>query len=425
MSELLSVGLDVGTTTTQLILSRLTVENRASTFSVPEMEITGRKILYKSPVHFTPLIRDELVDGEAIKKLVEQEYKAAGITRPEVDTGAVIITGETSRKENAETVLRELSGFAGDFAVATAGPDLESVLAAKGSGAVQLSEQTGQRVLHMDIGGGTCNMALIEKGVIKATGCLNVGGRLIKHTGGKVTYVSPAVKSLTDLTAGEYAKPGQMEGLAKLLTLALEMAAGLRPATALLENLTTAGTASKWQPPEKPVVISFSGGVAACMDAGGDYGDLGGILGTTIRESLLCKGDFRICNDAIRATVIGAGSYATQLSGSTIYYSNVELPLQNLQIGEDITVIENTATDYESIKKLARQLLDNAGHKPIYAVTRQDVAKALGHCIGILAPKKPCLCIDRVHLQPDSILDVGRPVGSCLPVVVKTIIFEH
>ena len=425
MSRLLSVGLDVGTTTTQLILSKLTVENRASAFSVPEMEITGRKILYKSPVHFTPLIRDELVDGEAIKKIVSQEYENAGITRSQVDTGAVIITGETSRKENAETVLRELSGFAGDFAVATAGPDLESILAAKGAGAVAWSEKTGKAVLHMDIGGGTCNMALIEKGKITATGCLNVGGRLIKHTGGKVTYVSPAVKNLTDLTAGEYTRPGQMEGLAKLLTSALEMASGLRPATALLENLTTAGTSSRWQPPEKPVMISFSGGVAACMEAGGDYGDLGGILGTTIRNSLLCKGDFRICNDAIRATVIGAGSYATQLSGSTIYYSNVELPLQNLQIGENITIIENTATDYESIKKLARQLVDNAGHKPVCAVMEQDIAKALGHCIGILAPGKPCLCIDRVRLQPDSILDVGRPVGSCLPVVVKTIIFEH
>ncbi len=425
MSELLSVGLDVGTTTTQLILSRLTVENRASSFSVPDMAITRRKILYKSPVHFTPLVRDELVDGQAIKNLVEQEYKNAGITRSQVDTGAVIITGETSRKENAETVLRELSGFAGDFAVATAGPDLESVLAAKGAGAVAWSEKTGKTVLHMDIGGGTCNMALIENGKIQKTGCLNVGGRLIKHTGGKVTYVSPAIRNLTDLTVGEYERPGQMEGLAKILRCALEMAAGIRPATELLQNLHTSGTASCWIPPKTVPVLSFSGGVAACMETPGDYGDLGGILGKTIRESLLCKGEYRICPEAIRATVIGAGSYATQLSGSTVYYSNVDLPLQNLQVGEDIAVIEATATDYESIKTLAQRLIAAAGEKPVYAVLEQDLAKALGHCITLLAPGKPCLCIDRVQLQEDSLLDVGKPVGSCLPVVIKTIIFER
>ena len=424
MSELLSVGLDVGTTTTQLVLSRLTVENRASSFSVPDMEITRRKILYKSPVHFTPLVRDELVDGEAIKQIVEQEYKNAGITREQVDTGAVIITGETSRKENAETVLRQLSGFAGDFAVATAGPDLESVLAAKGAGAVAWSEKTGKTVLHMDIGGGTCNMALIENGNVVKTGCLNVGGRLIKHTKGKITYVSPAIRNLTDLTVGEYEKPGQLEGLAKILCCALEMAAGIRPVTELLRNLHTAG-ASAWIPPANQPLLSFSGGVAACMETPGDYGDLGGILGKAIRESALCKGQYRICPEAIRATVIGAGSYATQLSGSTVYYSNVRLPIQNLQVGEDITAIKNTATDYESIKKLAQRLITNAGEKPVYAVMEQDIAKALGHCISLLAPEKPCLCIDRVQLKEDSLLDVGRPVGSCLPVVIKTIIFER
>ena len=137
MSEVLrSIGLDVGTTSTQLILSELTVENRAGAFSVPEMEIADRKILYRSPIHFTPLLSENRMDGVALRKIVEAEYLAAGITRESVDTGAIIITGETSRKENARTVLNALSDFAGDFVVATAGPDLESILAAKGSGAV-------------------------------------------------------------------------------------------------------------------------------------------------------------------------------------------------------------------------------------------------------------------------------------------------
>ena len=136
MSEqLLSVGLDVGTTSTQLVVSRLTVENRASNFAVPDMDITERTILYKSPVYFTPLLDESHVDGAAIRTIVEEEYRKAGISREDVDTGAIIITGETSRRENARAVLDALADLAGDFVVATAGPDLESGLAAKGAGA--------------------------------------------------------------------------------------------------------------------------------------------------------------------------------------------------------------------------------------------------------------------------------------------------
>ena len=141
MSSLLSVGLDVGTTTTQFVVSRLKVENKASSFSVPEMEISRREILYRSPIHFTPLLGQDLVDGEGIRKIVSGEYEKAGITQSQVDTGAVIITGETSRKENARAVLHALSDYAGDFVVATAGPALESILAAKGAGAAELSEK--------------------------------------------------------------------------------------------------------------------------------------------------------------------------------------------------------------------------------------------------------------------------------------------
>ena len=174
MDKLLSVGLDIGTTTSQLIVSELTVQNQASAFAVPDMTIAERKILYKSPVMFTPLLDASHVDGEKLGRMVRREYENAGITRESVDTGAIIITGETSRKENAQAVLSALEDLAGDFVVATAGPDLESVLAAKGAGATELSANTGKTVLHMEIGRGTSNLALIEYGKIVDTGCLNV-----------------------------------------------------------------------------------------------------------------------------------------------------------------------------------------------------------------------------------------------------------
>ena len=261
MAEVLrSVGLDVGTTSTQMVLSKLTVENRASGFAVPELEITDRKILYKSEIHFTPLKTENLVDGERLRELVQREYRAAGIRRDAVDTGAIIITGETSRKENAREVLSALSEFAGDFVVATAGPHLESVLAAKGAGAVEYSGKHGKRVLHMDIGGGTSNLALIEDGKIQRTGCLNVGGRLLKFDEmGILTYVSPVLDGICPLKVGQKAQPEAVAAVAEILVQALEMAAGLREKTELLEKLWTKESGEPWVEMPENVTLSFSG----------------------------------------------------------------------------------------------------------------------------------------------------------------------
>ena len=177
MSDILrSVGLDVGTTSTQMIFSELTVENKASGFAVPEMEIARRDIRYRSPVYFTPLLDESHVDAGALRELVAEEYRKAGIRRESVDTGAIIITGETSRKENARAVLDALSDFAGEFVVATAGPDLESVLAAKGAGAVDYSQRTGKTVLHMDIGGGTTDIAVLSMNGVAVSSSLKVAG---------------------------------------------------------------------------------------------------------------------------------------------------------------------------------------------------------------------------------------------------------
>lgn len=444
--RLCSIGLDVGTTSTQLIFSELTVENRAGSFSVPEMEIGQRKILYRSPVHFTPLLGTDRVDGEALRELVQREYGAAGIRREDVDTGAVIITGETSRKENAETVLRELSGFAGDFVVATAGPDLESVLAARGSGAVDLSGETGKTVLHMDIGGGTANLALIRKGKIRQTGCLNVGGRLIKFDENRrITYISPVLTGLCNLQTGDSATEAELEPVAVLLTRALEEAAGLREKTDLLGLLTTAGTC--FSPPEEQVVLSFSGGVADCIDQvlpWTSFGDLGPVLGRCIRRSRLCE-QYVLGAETIRATVIGAGCHSAQLSGSTVFYRNISFPLQNLPVlpapaenlaeflrreipkqeAAPVIALPPSPQDYAFIGGLADLLAGVQLPDPVMVCMEQDMAKALGQALALrLGTDRGILCIDRVRLKAGDYLDVGAPVGPALPVVVKTIVFS-
>lgn len=450
---LCSVGLDVGTTTTQLIVSELYVENQAGDFAVPRMQISRRKILYQSDVIFTPL-QENLVDADALRAWVLEQYQKAGITREQVDTGAVIITGETSRKENAAQVVKALSGFAGDFVVATAGPDLESVLAAKGSGAEDHSWQTGKTVLHMDIGGGTSNLALIRDGKIVKTGCLNVGGRLLKFDPqGRITYRSPALKNLTSLKVGDSPNREAVLELAKTLTEALEMAAGLRPKTALLDALTTPDTVPFIAREE--AVLSFSGGVAHCMEKKFpflSFGDLGPELAAAIGESALFQKAHRIASQAIRATVIGAGCHATQLSGSTIYCQNVSFPRKDMpvvvfdqqqQMSKSLPELIRSAISqsdrkdlmlslpglsdprYGEICTLAEKILQGVGEQPVYVCLQQDMAKALGQAIGLRAPGKSCLCLDRVSVAEGSFLDVGRPVGPAFPVVVKTLTFSN
>ena len=465
MSEcLLSVGLDVGTTTTQLIVSELTIENRSSPFSVPEMDITQRKILYKSPVYFTPLLDESRVDWEKIREIVLREYKNAGISRETVDTGAIIITGETSRKENAGAVLQALSDFAGDFVVATAGPDLESVLAAKGAGAMELSESQENTVLHMDIGGGTSNLCLIREGKVLETGCLNVGGRLVKFDEkGIITYVSPVLEGLCSLKIGETAELPRLEEIAQLLTEALEMAAGLREVTPLLDRLWTKET--KYLPSRgggrvstsqsaaltaplkgEPLTLSFSGGVADCIRNDvfwQKYGDMGPVLGRAIRGSRLCKRAFHVGAEPIRATVIGAGCHSAQLSGSTVFHQNIPFPLKNLpvvgiadpaELPRELSRQEETpviamagipSPSYAQVAELAEALMAHA-RPPLLLCLEQDMAKALGQALALRLPEgTPLLCIDRIRIPEGSYLDIAAPVSHALPVVVKTLVLGN
>ena len=444
MAELLSVGLDVGTTSTQMVVSRLSIENRAGAFSVPEMDIAGREIVYQSPVHFTPLLGIDRVDGAALREIVAAEYARAGIRREDVDTGAIIITGETSRKENARAVVEALSDFAGDFVVATAGPDLESMLAAKGAGAVSFSEKTGKTVLHFDIGGGTSNLALMEDGAITATACLNVGGRLVKIENGKISYISPALDGFFHGKVGDTADKRELFTLAEELAQVLEMAAGLREADGRLDALVTKEAGGL--PPAlraTPLinaggkrVISFSGGVADCIDVERDwraFGDIGVLLGRAIRGSRLCRGEYMLGEQTIRATVIGAGCHSAQLSGSTVFYQNIRFPLKNLPVvtkaedlsrldGPGVLAIAGEALDFAGVRDLAKNLAALM-KPPVYLAAAGDMAKALGVQIALaLGSGAEILCIDRVRLREGDYLDVGAPVGPALPVVVKTLV---
>ena len=466
--QLLSVGIDIGTSTTQLILSRLTLENRAAPFTVPRVAIAGREVLYRSDIHFTPLLSDTVIDAAGVRDIVAEEYRKSGFSPGQVDTGAVIITGETARKENAREVLSALSEFAGDFVVATAGPDLESILAARGAGADEYSREHHTTVLHFDIGGGTANLAKYAHGELIATGCLDVGGRLIKlDRSGRVTYVSPvfARAGCPAPQVGEAVTPEGLRPVLHTMVEALEQAAGLRPGRDRLDAFLTQGTG--WTPEPVPVV-SFSGGVADCIDAPpGDwlaFGDIGVLLGQAIASSPAFQQVSRFRGtETIRATVVGAGSHATDLSGSTIFYRDISFPLKNIPILK-LTAREEKAPaeelsaairdklgwyadqgglvqlalalrgeqnpSYARIQALARGIVDGleplgrAGFVPIVAV-EADQAKVLGQAMAALI-SGPLLCLDGVGMDNGDYIDIGAPVagGSVLPIVIKTLAFH-
>ncbi|MFW6271303.1 MAG: ethanolamine ammonia-lyase reactivating factor EutA, partial [Bacillota bacterium] len=197
MEKIISIGIDIGTSTTQVVFSEITIENMASGFTVPRINIIDKKVIYKSDIYLTPLISQTEIDGEKIKIIIEAEYQKAKISKAMVSTGAVIITGETARKENASLISEQLSDFAGDFVVATAGPDLESIIAGKGAGAAKLSKEKNAVVINFDIGGGTTNISVFDSGEVIDTACFDIGGRLIVfNQEKKVSYVSKKIKKL-------------------------------------------------------------------------------------------------------------------------------------------------------------------------------------------------------------------------------------
>ncbi len=458
--EILSVGIDLGTSTSQMILSRLRLQNTASAFSVPHMEITDREILYQSPIHFTPLLSPDRLDGEAIAGLIEREYRQANLKPEQIKTGAVIITGETARKENARQVLEHLSHLAGEFVVATAGPGLESVLAARGAGADVYARKTGRPVIHLDIGGGTANLAVFDReGNLTDTGCVNVGGRLLKLSPeGIVTYVSPVLHGLDVPQVGQKADLSRLEALAGLLAEVLEQAVGLRPRTGSVDRWITDKLPAL---PKEPAVISFSGGVADLIDHQPEdpfaYGDIGVLLGRAIGQSALCRGDYVLGQQTIRATVVGAGSYATELSGSTVTCQNGDYPIQNLP-AVTFTALEQessdlprlirqrqavygsepvalsfpglTAPSYSQVQQLAQSIgaAAEALPKPLVITMEADMAKALGQSLRLLlGSQEPMICLDGIHVPEGSYLDVAAPVagGTAVPVIVKTLAFSQ
>ena len=475
-TAILSVGIDVGTSTTQVVFSKLQMDNAGGYFSVPRVAIVDKEVVYKSEVYMTPLKTDVLIDTEALRDIVAAEFRKAGYRPEDTDSGAVIITGESARKENSDAVLKSLSDFAGDFVVSAAGPDMESLIAGKGSGAWQYSMDHHCRVANLDIGGGTTNVVLFEDGETLARGCLDIGGRLIcMNPQGIITKVSPAAAVMAQ-AAGVSVSVGDRCDELKLTAVTRQMAAalnvylgvGTKDIDAILRQIKTPGS-SDFPVPEKVQAVFFSGGVADLIyHESADtwaYGDIGVLLGRAIRESRLFT-DFQKMEpgETIRATVVGAGTYTTTISGSTITYSDDIFPLKNIPVikldeelqeacfaGETEPVIRRIQwvlgqndeehfilampgkrnPGYTEMKRAAasiRQIMDRVQPpgEPILLVIESDIAKAMGQMIRQQPDlKRQVVAIDSIHVEDGEYVDMGKPMmnGMVIPVVVKTLIF--
>lgn len=475
MDKILSVGIDIGTSTTQVIFSEITLENMASGFTVPRINIIDKEVIYKSNIYFTPLISQTEINGEKIKEIVEKEFKEAGIDKEKVSTGAVIITGETARKKNASLISEQLSDLAGDFVVATAGPDLESIIAGKGAGAAQLSKKENRIVINFDIGGGTTNIAVFDSGEIIDTACLDIGGRLIKFDqDNQIIYVAEKIKKLAAEIGIEIKENTQLKQ-SDLKKITEKMAAILVETVAAEEKsdlyqylITNHGLSQKIEPD----YISFSGGVADYIgqeiESGENifaFNDIGILLAQQITQSPLYQ-DYKIVKAAetIRATVVGAGSHTTDISGSTITYNGDVFPLKNVPIIK-ITVKEEKADSAELIEIIKKKLdwfdleaelqpvalalkgksnfsfkeitelakiivsgMDTiiSNQLPLIIILENDAAKVLGQTINRLLEKKEnIISLDGIKVNNGDYIDIGKPLakGKVVPVIIKTLIF--
>ncbi len=473
-SEVLSVGIDIGTSTTQVIFSRLVMENTANYFSVPKVSIVEKEVIYKSDIYITPLISQTVIDGDKIRDIVSNEFSKAGFTPQDTGTGAVIITGESARKENAQLVLEKLSGFAGDFVVSTAGPDLESIIAGKGSGAQKYSDDNACTAVNLDIGGGTTNIVVFDCGEVVAKGCYDIGGRQLRVDENRtVTYLSESAKKICeyysiDISCGKTADKNEVDKLCLAMSKILMQSLGVEEKDLLTDEIMTSGS-SPLVIKNKPRAICFSGGVADCIYKTGfddwEFGDMGVLLGRAIRNGNFFT-EFRPieARETIRATVVGAGTYTTTISGSTISYNPGLLPLKNLPVLKLNSVEQQKCIDgdtdflkekmkwfleqndteklvlamhgsnnpsYTDVKNLAGCISESADYvlkqdEPILLVVECDMAKALGQAVRqSCGGKRNVIAIDGIKVDLNDYIDLGNPMmnGLVIPAVVKTLIF--
>ena len=473
MFTLRSVGIDIGSSTTHLVFSRLTLRREGAAFS-SKFRVTDREVLYRSSILLTPYVAgaSNLIDTDGVTQFIHQAYAEAGFASDEVDTGAVVITGEALKKENARPIVEFFAKDSGKFICASAGPNHEAILAAHGCGAVAMSKDNKSTVLNVDTGGGTAKLSIIQDGVVTQTAAVEVGARLIAFddAGVVVRLEEPAKIIMPEaggkVALGEWISEEDREKFAAMMAKVLfEVILG-GPYSPLTEKLLLTPPIAGYPNLERVDRIIFSGGVSEYVYEHDQtaYGDLGPIYGKAIREQLDRIGKLDLVSEpveGIRATVIGAGEYTIQASGTTSYISSTNaLPVYALQVvrpaldheasvevalrnalakfdldemidGLALALVLTGQQNYESLRRLADGLAavvppPNGQTSPLFLVLNLDVAKSLGGILKEeLGVERDVVAIDGIDVGDLDYIDIGRPVGTSevLPVTVKSLLF--
>ncbi len=470
-----SVGIDIGTSTSHLIFSELVLK-KDPTSRTEKYHVAERNIQYRGKIFFTPLTDKNEINLDELTHYLLKEYEKAGKDITEIDTGAVIITGESAKKENAEHIIEILAQETGKFVAASAGPNFESIISAHGSGAVKYSKNHSCKVIHTDVGGGTSNIAVINNGEITTTACINVGGRLfVFNEKDEIIKIEPAGEITLEycklnLNLGDTVTQQKKNKIAYELASALiEVITGQKVSLLSKKLMITA------QLPLESFtgnpLWSFSGGVAEFIYSKDDknYNDLGEQVGFRIKSNFKeSKRRLVEVPEKIRATVIGASEYTLQVSGSTTFMSpdtrEEILPIKNLPIVTPIIQRQFLAKEYvtDQITAALRRLDIIEGKEPIalafhdpvrtvyekLTIFSQGVVNALPNTIANDRPlilvfdtdignsvgnvlfretriRNGILSIDEIDLKEGDFIDIGEPIigDRVFPVVVKSLIY--
>jgi ethanolamine utilization protein EutA len=415
--ELTTVGIDIGSSTSHLMFASVRLQRRTQALS-SQFVVVERRILWKSPILVTPFLADGLIDAAALGRFVARCHEDAGLARADVDTGAVILTGEAIKRANARALAEVFAAESGKFVTASAGHQLECILAAHGSGAVAMSRERGCNILNVDMGGGTTKLALVSKGEVLSTCAFEVGARFRSH----------GVDALADVAIA-YIRGEAPAGLARQLLL-----------TEPLERTV------------EPDLLTFSGGVSEYI-YGREDRDFGDVARELAARMLAAIRDGRIATplatprEGIRATVIGASQFTVQVSGKTIHVgAGVQLPLRNVPVvtleGVEASSIDRSEPfaiairwhgdpEYSRLRALAERIVNFLAPcplslAPVVLVVDGDIGRTLGHILeDELGLARPLLSIDGIQLREFDYVDVGEVIrpAEVVPVVVKSLIF--
>jgi ethanolamine utilization protein EutA len=464
--RLLSVGVDIGSSTSHLVFSRIVLERLDSRYVVSE-----REVFYNSDVLLTPYTDTNTIDAEALATFITHAYKDAMITPEEIDTGALILTGVAVARSNARRIGDVFAREAGKLVAVSAGDSLETVLAAHGSGAIALSIRDGKPVMNVDVGGGTSKIAVCVDGRVAAAAAVDVGARLICFTADDtITRVEPAGQRFA-AELGFTAEPGTKlsESAAQRLTKQM--------ADCLFDAMRGGAPAVDGQSLLRTKPLGWHGEIGTLMFSGGvseyiyvreakGFGDLGAALAREIRTRVARFGvPLAAPAEHIRATVIGAAQYATQVSGNTIFVSPPStLPLRNIPvvtpdfsfddeidaahiataIADELARLELTDTvalfvswrgsaTFARLDAFCRGLADGLGptlgpDKPIILAGDGDVGGLLGiHLREEIKVRNAVVSIDGLELKEFDYIDIGAMLegSGAVPVVIKSLVFPQ